>query len=1229
MKILSIELKNINSLAGEWKIDFTDPSFVQNHNIFVIFGDTGSGKSSILDAITIALYGRTPRQDRINSSGNEVMTRNTASCMARLKYQCRKGVFISEWRQRRAKDKISGKLQDPEFCVMRDDGTVYGEGKAANLADVTTSIIELDYKQFVRSIILAQGEFSKFLDCKPNERAEILEKLDGSDNYRKIAMAIATRADEEEHLFQKKKDESDFITGKILSEEVFQQKKEEITGLTQKKTTLDKKLEELRKYEQWYSSRDEKQGLFDNASKRLKQAENDILDFEPLSKKLSDGEKSAGCEASYTLLASARNTLQTDTESRNTSLNNLAAAKEELTICEENHQKAQDLFKNCEAEKTEKEELWNKVKNLDIQIETALSKANEAKKKHDDAFTDLTSAVDELEKTRKSVESAAREVEKYAEYAKSHIIDGGLTAILPVLNEKKSQLSDIDENIKSLTAEKNELKPELTRLEAEYNEFDAERQEVEKYLDENKKDSELVNLLPSLKMDFESIKRDTTALSEARSKLEQNEIKTSSVQNELDTLFAEKQEILSELDRCFADDALFIAGELQKRLEKGKPCPVCGSLKHPVCDVANGAVSAPAASGAVSTSVASSGANGDQQEVPSVAVVLERTSAFAERIRSVQGRKEDITEAIQKAETAKTLLENEKKALLAEQKELSDAIETAEEKFYKAAGVYATEPAATFAQNATAAPEKREKEALLRFLEEKSAKYRDNERNLGELKEKLNSLNVELVGKKKDYESNGVALNTALGQQNALLEQIKEMCASWLSPDDVSALEGAGAESSFVSAAAVAEKIYSELFVRAESWNTNAENTKSAEQKLTEFSTQEKTVSASIKILESNEDNAKEELSLCNKELSGLQEERHALFGETDVDESRRVFNARYENLRTDMETSDKAVQNARLSVKEHETSVRESEERIKADESRCAAAQKAFDEKLAETGFAFESEFLACRLEENELVELRQRRTELAENKISAQSALREAEKSLVAHKSLYKDIPAKEEVASQKLEAEYELDEVSSSVGRINAELEENERNKAAAADKLAALEAQKAVRDKWAKLRSLMGNKDGSSFSIFVQGITFRHLLKLANRHLALMKDRYELVPKGDVDFEINDASFSSPRSVTNISGGERFLISLSLALGIADFASRTVRVDSLFLDEGFGSLDGETLRNVLDCLKRQQQKEGKMLGIITHVDAVVDSIAQKIEVKPAAGGHSIIRGEGVSG
>ena len=928
-----------------------------------------------------------------------------------------------------------------------------------------------------------------------------------------------------------------------------------------------------------------------------------------------------------------RHTLKADVESRNTNLQNLATAQEELSRCEEHQKKAQDLFKECEDEKSEKEELWNKVRNLDTKIETALSKANEAKKKHGDAVTELTSANDELTEIRKASENASQEAEKYAEYAKSHFSDGGLSALLPVLNEKKSQLSEIDESLKSLTAEKNEIQPKLTHLEAEYNKLSTENQDVERYLGENEKDGELVKLLPALNIDFEAIERDSTELSKTRKNLEQNEISTAKNQDELDTLNAEKQKILSELDKCFADDALFIAGELQKRLEKGKPCPVCGSLEHPVCEGKTHDVVADSA-GAVSSgaTVAVSDAPSDGKAVSS-AGVLERTAAFAERIRSVQSRKEEVTEAIQKAETAKTLLANEKATLLVDEEKLCAAIKAAEEKFYDAVNPWTQNKAAQREADTTDVSEKwekekTEKETLLRLLEEKSTKYGETEKRSAEIKEKLNSVNVELVGKKKDFERNSVAFNVALGQQSALVEQITEMCAPNLSCDDVSALDDAVAKGSLVSAAVVAERIYSELFTRMESWNKNAENAKSAEQKILELSTQEKTVSKSIEILESNENKAKEELFVCNKELSVLQEERRALFGENNVEESRRAFNAHYDDLRTNVENADKSLQDARLAVKEHETSVRENEERVKADESRCAAAQKAFEEKLSETGFASESEFLSCRLEERELAELKARRTELSEEKISAQSAVVEAEKSLESHKKLYKDIPAKEKVVSEKTDAERELDEVSSSVGRINAELEENERNKAAAADKLAALEAQKAVRDKWAKLRGLMGNKDGSSFSIFVQGITFRHLLKLANKHLALMKDRYELVPKGDVDFEINDASFSSPRSVTNISGGERFLISLSLALGIADFASRTVRVDSLFLDEGFGSLDGDTLRNVLDCLKRQQQKEGKMLGIITHVDAVVDSIAQKIEVKPAAGGHSIIRGEGIS-
>ena len=156
---------------------------------------------------------------------------------------------------------------------------------------------------------------------------------------------------------------------------------------------------------------------------------------------------------------------------------------------------------------------------------------------------------------------------------------------------------------------------------------------------------------------------------------------------------------------------------------------------------------------------------------------------------------------------------------------------------------------------------------------------------------------------------------------------------------------------------------------------------------------------------------------------------------------------------------------------------------------------------------------------------------------------------------------------------------------------------------------------------------GVMDGRDFATFVQGLTFKSLLKLANKHLAIVKDRFRLVAKGNLDFEISDAEFDKPRGISNLSGGEKFLVSLSLALGIADFASRNVRVESLFMDEGFGTLDDATLEDVMSCL-RSQQREGKMLGIITHVESVVNSITQRIELEPAQQGLSIIKGPGVS-
>ena len=155
------------------------------------------------------------------------------------------------------------------------------------------------------------------------------------------------------------------------------------------------------------------------------------------------------------------------------------------------------------------------------------------------------------------------------------------------------------------------------------------------------------------------------------------------------------------------------------------------------------------------------------------------------------------------------------------------------------------------------------------------------------------------------------------------------------------------------------------------------------------------------------------------------------------------------------------------------------------------------------------------------------------------------------------------------------------------------------------------------------------NGDVFVKFIQTITLRNLLKIANGYLHDMFPRYEMIAERDtlniqlIDHDNSDAV----RPIDNISGGEGFLVSLSLALGISTLASRNVRIDSMFLDEGFGTLDSKMLQETVLVLQKMQQERGKLLGVITHLDVVKGELGARIDVTPR-GGRSVLSGAGVS-
>jgi len=191
MRIHTIRFANLNALAGEWEIDLDHPAYADN--IYALTGPTGAGKTTILDAISLALYGRTPRLARITKTDNEIMSRHSGDCHAELTFSTKNGHYRSHWSQHRARRKAGGELQNPKHELADADS---GEILASGLKDTAAAIERLtgmDYQRFTRAMLLAQGDFAAFLRAAPDERAPLLEQITGTEIYSRISIAVHER----------------------------------------------------------------------------------------------------------------------------------------------------------------------------------------------------------------------------------------------------------------------------------------------------------------------------------------------------------------------------------------------------------------------------------------------------------------------------------------------------------------------------------------------------------------------------------------------------------------------------------------------------------------------------------------------------------------------------------------------------------------------------------------------------------------------------------------------------------------------------------------------------------------------------------------------------------------------------------------------------------------------------------------------------------------------------
>ncbi|NOX33744.1 MAG: chromosome segregation protein SMC, partial [Deltaproteobacteria bacterium] len=427
------------------------------------------------------------------------------------------------------------------------------------------------------------------------------------------------------------------------------------------------------------------------------------------------------------------------------------------------------------------------------------------------------------------------------------------------------------------------------------------------------------------------------------------------------------------------------------------------------------------------------------------------------------------------------------------------------------------------------------------------------------------------------------------------------------------------------------EQISNALSDRQKAWQDHQEEKIKIEKNISELTSKISSIDAILKTLDESLKEKHDFLGARQKDLEKLNFKRHRLYGDKNPD----TEEARYETLVFRAEKSEEAARDSRDEVKQQlndlktriaalkKTTVRRKPE-LDILESRFRAMCK-------KNGFKDELSFISFRLpldKRDELnmkaLNLNKKRTDIKARKKDRETRLsKETAKKITG---MPVDNPEKDQMKIREA-----LKSISQEIGALKQKLLDNTNAKIRLENKKLLIEAREKEWSRWSCLHSLIGSADGKKYRNFAQGITFELMVSHANRQLEKMSDRYLLVRDEKQPLELNiidNYQAGEIRSTKNLSGGESFIVSLSLALGLSGMASRNVRVDSLFLDEGFGTLDEDALETSLEALAGLHRK-GKLIGVISHVPSLKERIATQINITPMSGGKSRITGPGVKG